>query len=395
MKKRILKMIVLLLLALSLSASGQAEDVKDFNRGKDMIRIAVIKDAQSVTLRIRGHYDIVDPRDGEVIESRRRMKRTKIVPSTHGIQVGSFEFVQDRLRFIPKRDVSLMVQDKERRYRGFIDIVRTKDDKLLAINIVNVEDYIRGVLYHEVSHRWPMEALKVQAVAARTYALYRMKTHSKSPYDVTNDIYSQVYGGRISEKYRTNIAVARTEGEVMLFNGEILPAYYHATCGGHSENAAELWNHESMLPLRGVTCRFCMESPHYNWKKNIRLKDIQEKLNANGYNLGLIKEIRVIDRNPSERIKTLELVTRDGKKATVSGKDFRQIIGPNVIKSNNYYVVMKGYYCDFIGKGWGHGVGMCQWGAQGMARQRFEYKDILEFYYPGIHITDFMSVKIF
>ncbi len=111
--------------------------------------------------------------------------------------------------------------------------------------------------------------------------------------------------------------------------------------------------------------------------------------------MGLIKEIRVIDRNPSERIKTLELVTRDGKKATVSGKDFRQIIGPNVIKSNNYYVVMKGYYCDFIGKGWGHGVGMCQWGAQGMARQRFEYKDILEFYYPGIHITDFMSVKIF
>ena len=203
---------------------------------------------------------------------------------------------------------------------------------------------------------------------------------------MTSDIYSQVYGGRSSERYRTNVAVDRTKGLVMVFGGKILPAYYHATCAGFTEDVHELWS-EDLPPLRGVPCPFCKDSPHYYWKKNFRLKDIQDKLNEKGYELGLIKEILVLERNKSGRIKALVVATRDEKKARISGKDFRNIIGPNIIKSNNYDMIMKGYYMDVIGKGWGHGVGLCQWGANFMSRKGYKYDEILKYYYPGIEIV--------
>ena len=297
----------------------------------------------------------------------------------------------DGIKIIPRRDASIYIDG--RRYSGEIDIKRRSNDAIVAINIVDLERYIKGVLYHEVSHRWPIETLKAQAVAARTYALYRMQVNKDADYDVTSDIYSQVYGGKSSERYRTNIAVNRTKDLVMTYNGKILPAYYHATCGGMTENAGALWEH-AIPPLRGVRCPFCRQSPHFQWKKNFRLKDIQDKLNARGYDIGLIKTIEVIERNPSGRITTLRITARDGKTITIAGKDFRDIIGPNIIKSNNYEVVMQGYYMDLLGKGWGHGVGMCQWGAYFMAQQRYRYDAILQYYYPGMAITDYHRLNL-
>ena len=97
------------------------------------------------------------------------------------------------------------------------------------------------------------------------------------------------------------------------------------------------------------------------WKKNFRLRDIQTKLNDNGYSVGLIEKIEIAQRNASDRIRTLKITTREGKSMTISGKNFRNIVGPNVIRSNSYEIVMRGYYVDFYGRGWGHGVGFCQW----------------------------------
>jgi stage II sporulation protein D len=125
----------------------------------------------------------------------------------------------------------------------------------------------------------------------------------------------------------------------------------------------------------------------------MRLKDIQDSLNAKGYNLGLIKEIQVLERNQSQRIKTLKIVTRDDKEIIISGKDFRSIVGPNRIRSNNYVIEMKGYYVDFLGKGWGHGVGLCQWGAKFMADQGYHFHQILKYYYPGVEIVNYRNVK--
>ncbi len=352
-----------------------------------LIRIAVAKDIDSVTIKINGAYEISNPATREILEKDLGLSATIISKGSQGLKLGERQLDYARLRFYSNHDVAVIAAGKERRYRGFVDVLLLPSGKLLVINQLEVEDYIKGVLLHEVSNHWPLEALKAQAVATRSYAFVQIAANIKKDFDVTNDIYSQVYGGRTSERYRTNLAVDATKSEVLIFAGEILPTYFHATCGGHTEDAIELWPKQSLAPLKGVRCAYCRQSPHYFWKRNIWLKEIQEKLNARGYPLGLIEDISITSRDASERILVLVITDRSAKQITISGKDFREILGPNFIRSNNYFVVMKGYYCDFFGKGWGHGVGMCQWGAQGMSAQGLSYDKILEFYYPKATIA--------
>lgn len=352
------------------------------------IRIAILNNVQEFEVSIRGKYDIIHPQTGERFGRGRVLKASLVHFKENGIQIGDQWYPSNRIRLTSSKDVLLRCAEINRRYRGSVDILLNENGTLLVVNIVELEQYIKGVLYHEVSNRWPMEAMKAQAVAVRTYALYQMKKNKTKEYDVTSDIYSQVYGGKSAERFRTNIAVNHTVGQIMLYDGKILPAYYHASCGGHTENAGNLWEH-ALSPLEGVVCDFCRLEPHYAWKKNYRSQDIQEKLNAHGYKLGFIQEISVAERNESGRIKTLKITTRDGRQRLMEGIQFRNIVGPNTIKSNNYEVVMKGYYFDLVGKGWGHGVGLCQWGAHRMARERYSYKEILGFYYPGVEVVDY------
>ena len=126
-----------------------------------------------------------------------------------------------------------------------------------------------------------------------------------------------------------------------------------------------------------------------HWKKNFRLRDIQNALNLHGYKVGSIKDISIVDRDRSERIEHLKITQKNGHDLIIKGKDFRALMGPNVLMSNNYEIVMKGYYADITGKGWGHGVGMCQWGAFGMAKQQFNYRQILAYYYPRCILMDY------
>ncbi|MDP8266091.1 MAG: SpoIID/LytB domain-containing protein [Candidatus Aceula meridiana] len=349
------------------------------------VRIAILRGVGEFTLQVKGPYQVLNFDSKETLGQEKFLKAKKVVPTKDGIQIGEKHYLKDKIKISPQKEASVYINN--RRFRGEIDIIKNVNNHLLVVNVIDLENYIKGVLYHEISDRWPLEAIKAQAIAARTYALYSMQ-NSKSPfYDVRSDIYSQVYGGRTSEKYRTNIAVERTAGLVLVYRDKILPAFYHATCAGHTENVAALWDN-NLPPLRGVVCNFCKKSPHYSWKKNMRLKDIQDKLNEKGYAFGRITHMQVLDRNPSGRITTIKITTDDDKQTIVSGKEFRDIVGPNVIRSNNYVIDMKGYYVDFLGRGWGHGVGLCQWGAYFMSREGYSYDEILSFYYPGARIVD-------
>lgn len=350
-----------------------------------LIRAAVLRDAKEFDLSVRGKFKIVALPANQIISEKKYLNESRVSAFQKGIKIGRDEFSAGRVQIIPQKDSSLYVN--ARRLRGSIEIIKV-GNTLTAVNTLDVESYVKGVLYHEASHHWPLAALEAQAVAARSYALYQMEVNKDKDFDVTSDIYSQVYGGRSSERFRTNKAVDETKHLILTYKGRLFPAYYHATCAGRTEDVRELWK-QDWLPLRGIRCEYCRISPHYYWKKNFRLKDIQDKLNQNGYGLGLIKEINVDERSASGRVKTLTVRARDGKEIKVSGKDFRNIIGPNVLKSSNFVVDMKGYYVDLIGKGWGHGVGLCQWGAYGMARRGFNFEQILEFYYPGTEIANY------
>ena len=349
-----------------------------------LIRVAVLREVDHFTIGVNGRHSIMDYNSGKKVSVGIRL-RPSLVALEHGkIKIGDNLYEDQRVLIEPRKDATLRINNSH--FRGDILIINNSGASLTVVNFVELEQYIWGVLYHEVSDKWPLEAIKAQAVATRTYALYAIAKYASRDYDVTNDVYSQVYGGKTSERYRTNLAVRRTKGEVLTYRGKIFPAFFHANSGGMTEDANELWD-ISLPPLKGcVESPFSVNSPHYRWTRNFRLKDIQDKLNERGHKIGVIQEIAVLERNKSGRVKRLQITARDGKTDIIDGKTFRDILGPNVLKSNLYEVNMMGWYVDFVGRGWGHGVGMCQWGAYNMARARYNYKQILLYYYPGAEL---------
>ncbi len=349
--------------------------------GPSFVRVLVLQEADRLVLGVDGRYTIRDALTGVRLDSGRRLRPSMVALEEGKIMIAERVFPQERLLIEPRDEAVVRVNN--RHYRGSVTLVNHEGSSLRAINSVGLEDYVRGVLYHEISDKWPLDAIKAQAVATRTYAVYAAGMFVGRDYDVTNDVYSQVYGGKTAERRQTDLAVRQTRGEVLVFQGKILPAFFHANSGGITEDAAELWKID-LLPLKGgVDSPFSVNSPHYRWKKNFRLKDIQDKLNASGVAVGRILHIRIAERNKNKRVVRLEIVDADEKTYNVDGKRFREIMGPNILRSNHYDVAMKGWYVDFLGYGWGHGVGLDQWGAYNMALKNYSYKQILQFYYPG------------
>ncbi|MBF0532409.1 MAG: SpoIID/LytB domain-containing protein [Candidatus Omnitrophica bacterium] len=361
------------------------------------VRVLVSKNIDNFILSTLGPYRLVDYASGKEINFR--LRKSRVVGLADGIHIGLLATRSRRVRLITDDDISLYPPRRaarsnpasgsewdrasRRRYREIIDIILDARQQLTVINVVDLESYVKGVLYHEVSHRWPVEAIKAQAVCTRSYVCYQVQENPKNDYDVTSDIYSQVYGGRGAERFRTTIAAEKTRGQVLTYQDKILPAFFHANSGGHTEDVNALWNFGDLPPLRGVVSLQSLGQPNAQWKKNMRLKDIQTQLTASGHPIGAIVNLEILERNQSGRIKTLRITDQSARQLLIAGKDFRQIVGPNEIRSNNYSIVIKGYFIDFFGKGWGHGVGMCQWGAYAMAEQGKTYEDILRFYYPG------------
>lgn len=342
------------------------------------IRVAIIQDIESLIIKIKGSYEIMDSASGKILYRSKNLKST-VTSYKNGILIGGMALNSTK--------ISLKVNDPEatlvnnRRFNGDIQLINKENGHLLVINYVELEDYIKGILYHEVSHYWPPEALKAQAVVCRTYAIYQINENKAKDYDLTADIYSQVYGGKTSQRYRTNKAVDETKRQVLTYKDKVFPAYFHATCAGHTQDASLLWNID-IAPLKGVFCGFCKESPHFKWHSVLSLKKIKDSLLKSGYSgFEKIKDIVILGKDSSGRITYLKIIT-DKKDIKISAKDFREILKPNIIKSTNFTLTIVGEDAVFQGLGWGHGVGMCQWGAYFMAKKGYNCRQILEYYYP-------------
>ena len=368
-----LSVLFLSLLTFITSASAQSHN---------HIRVAVEQDAGTLRLKVHGFYEVLDAAGGGVLYRGNNLNTTATAFSG-GILLGSMQSRLSRL-LIRSHDPDMIIING-RSFRGDIELIKKENSHLLAVNNIEFEDYIKGVLYHEASHYWPVEALKAQAVVCRSYAVSQAEQNAASDFDATSDIYSQVYGGKTSERFRTSRAVDDTAGEVLIYQGRVLPAYFHATCAGRTEDAGALWNID-LAPLKGVECSFCKESPHFNWHYVFTKEEIREKLNKAGYKIKKISGINIVSRDLSERITALTIASGLDE-IKISGKDFRNILGPNIIRSTNFGVSIVKDDVVFEGFGWGHGVGLCQWGAYFMAKSGSDYKQILEHYYPGAVIS--------
>ena len=294
-------------------------------------------------------------------------------------------------------------------YRGGLTL-RANNETMMVINSVPLEDYLYGVVPQEVVPSWPAAALEAQAVAARTYALHTMEQNKGKFYDVSSSTDHQVYSGVSGESQATTNAVNKTKGIVMLYDQRPINALFHSDGGGYTEDSVNVWG--SDVPyLKGVK-DFSTGTSTSNWTVTTSRQALESKLNAASKGVGKLKSIQLTplgkpgqqtyDRGVSGRIKSATFIGTSGK-TTVDGDALRSILG---LKSTlfDFYVnhnPAKGTgkaYHSFTGKndtvyikghGWGHGLGMSQWGAAEMAKRANPgdtnyYQTILRHYYSGI-----------
>lgn len=347
------------------------------------IRVKIFADAQVFNVVIKGDYVVKEGKSDRILNYGKKF-RAKIAGYKGGILLAGRYLAANNL-FLKPNNPNEPIEVNGRRFKGGLEVIKRSSGLLSIINYLDLEDYVKGISVRETSHYWPIEALKAEVVIFRTFALYRMEQFKNKEWDVTDDVFSQVYGGVESERYRITEAVDQTKGEVLYFDQKILPSFYHSTCAGATEDASVLWNID-LPPLKGVACSFCKDSPHFNWKTVISKEKIRGLWEKQGQKIGAIKEVVIAGRDKSGRAINLDVVT-DEKDIEIAAKDFRNLIGPDIIKSTNFKINANNGDLIFEGLGWGHGAGLCQWGAYFMAKYGSDYLKILDFYYPGSNLT--------
>lgn len=260
------------------------------------------------------------------------------------------------------------------------------NSELSIVNVLNLEEYVKGVVPSEMNATWHVEALKVQAVAARTYALYQQAARRGQDYDVVATIQDQVYRGRAVVHERVNQAVEATRGLAVTFQGAPIFAAFSSTAAGPTEDASTVWSKE--LPyLKGVECPFDGESPYYQWKATFRIHQLERRLKAEGVSVGTIATLTPSAYSRAGRVKYLRILHSTGE-LLLRGEEFRRIVGYGVIPSTQFSIETFGPDVVLSGFGFGHAVGLCQWGVKQQAELGHSFLDILAYYYPGTDVTD-------
>ena len=342
----------------------------------ETIRVAVVESARVVELRgvdievseLGGCPGCSGAAPRRVASVRATVAGTAV--EIDGARAGGFRLVSDR-----------PIRLNGREYTAALDVVRNGDG-LAVVNELPLDDYVVGVLRAEASERWPLEALRAQAIVARTYAAYHRTIAGGKPYHLVASTVHQQYAGWVPAASPLWTAVRDTTGQVLLWEGDVFPAFYHTESGGYTEDPRSVFAARNMPALRPVRCEFSAGSPHFYWALDVRLADLAEILKRNDVAVGSVRAIEVTERTPSLRAAVVTVHGSRGS-ARLRGSDFRRMLGYDTFKSTLFAVAVDGQAAHFSGRGYGHGVGMCQWGAKGMAEQGYTARQILEFYYPG------------
>ena len=340
----------------------------------DTIRVAIVENARVAELR---GLDIEVSELGCPSCPGRawRADAVRAVPNSQGVEIDGRWASGFRLT----SDSPIRVNGRE--YPAAFEVIRNGEG-LAVVNELRLEEYLVGVLRAETSERWPSETLRAQAIVARTYAAYHRALNSAKPYHVVASTTHQMYTGRVPATSPIWDAVRDTAGQVLLWEGELFPAFYHSASGGYTEDPRTVFAARNMPALKAIRDEFSIASPHFYWNLDLQLADLSEILRRNGYDVGGVTAIEVTARTPSLRVATLTVHGTRGS-ARFRGNDFRRMIGYETIKSTLFAVALDGGVAHFSGRGYGHGVGMSQWGAKGMAEQGYTAGKILEYYYPG------------
>lgn len=366
------------------------------------IRVLLYDSAEKIYFKIDDEYQIVNCDTAETLNAAETFEEIELVIDSNAIKMGQHRFNMRHLVIKPQSQP--FVINHNQKYRGELEIIVNSDNKTLTvINNVPMEAYLAGVVASEMPSYWEAESLQAQAIAARTYCLYIKSRFGKNrSWDVRATQANQVYRGVRAETVRTNDAINSTFGMVLCCEQESeckpFGSYYSSVCGGHTENSENVFG-DKFEPLKGVDCPYCREStkmslfywPDVKYDKKTVTRNILERY-PSLKELGTITKIEAVKEskyNGLTRITSVKLTGSTGKTGFLRAEDLRLAIDSSGTKIQSTCCSIVSLEKEFLfvaGKGFGHGVGLCQYGAREMARQGKTAEQILSFYYPDSKI---------
>lgn len=265
-------------------------------------------------------------------------------------------------------------------------IIAVKKKKVEIVGVLPLEEYLVGVLLSEVPKTWPMEALKAQSVAARSYALAVMRERKKENYHLESSVLDQVY--KFHGKTEQNLAYANVESAVRSTKGQFLATglglpvktFFHADCGGSTTTSKNAWTDIRDSKNEVVVLdKSCALSHRNSWGFSLSLEELEALTGLQG-----ISRIEADMSKDDQRVRSVHMLNGLGQRLkSFSGNEFRSLLGFNKLKSTRFTFSVEGKTLNFIGRGFGHGVGLCQWGSKAMADRGRKYSEILAHYYPN------------
>lgn len=338
------------------------------------IRVAVIESAARV--EVNGGPMVVGDASGRPLGTDRPA-------SLHAVYSNAaVEALGQRVsgvRLIPAAGAGLRINGRE--YPGVIEIA-PNGSGLVVINQLPLEDYVAGAVRAEAGDRMPLEMLKAQAIVARTYAVYHRQLNAAKPYHLVASTAHQQYVGRVPPDAPASVAVRETEGQILLWQGRLFPAFYHTDSGGYTEDPRAVFAAPNMPALRPVRVEFPSGSPYQQWRLEMPLADLAALLVKGGVSVGRIIGLDVLERSTSLRVSQIAIRGIAGR-VVLRGNDLRKLLGYDTLKSTLFAVSIVGRVARFVGRGYGHGVGLDQWSAKTMAELGYDARQIVEYYYPG------------
>lgn len=372
------------------------------------IRVLLFDDVTACTLKTVSPFSVINdqaaPQTQNTVARFNQINVPISLELTNGrITIAGQAFANDNVVIFPDDPYIFNVNGND--YRGKLRLIINPDGNSFdVINLVPPEPYLAGVVGAEMPGYWEPEALKAQAIAARTYCFYIKKRFGTNrDWDMKQTAAHQVYRGLSAESAQIWQAVNQTKGQVITCKQsdgleDIFPAYYSSTCGGHTENSKNVFG-DSFEPLTGVPCPYCQDvaKPKFFFWPMIQFNeaDITTKLLERYSQLKQLGEITNVtvagqtDYGEFSRLTKIKLLGSTGKSDFLRAEDFRLAIDPTGRKLRSticQIIKLSDKWAFLSGRGWGHGVGMCQCGAQGMAREGKTTQQILSYYYPGSKI---------
>jgi len=384
------------------------------------IRVGILSNQDNVLVSANTQFEIVNGETGQLLVDLAAGEKATITRVGKTITINGKPVTAVTLSALTfQNNDEHYFEVNKKQYRGAIDIHVTHGKTgLTIVNTLPIEQYLYGVIAREISPTWHIEALKAQAVAARTYALYNLNKHQGDEYDVCATTDCQVYGGRESEAPQVIKAVNDTSGQVIMFQGKVISAYFHSSSGGYTENSENVWG--TYEPYLRGTVDYDQNSPQYKWEKKLTVDELSAVFDKAGYTIGAIKAIDLVplthkpmstpERGISGRVKVIQFIGSTGS-VQLTGEQLRKMLGlkstlfdVDILQPNLPPLREQGVIADkkelhrisgkpnemlvISGFGLGHGLGLSQWGAKTMAEQGPQgdstyFKEILKHYYQG------------